>query len=241
MSAESAHSPVSLFATTRWTLVGDAAGDDTTRAQDALAEIFQVYWSPLYRYARRLGRSPEDAEDGVQGFFVHLLEGRGLGLADRDRGRFRAFLAGSLKHYLTSEWRREHRLKRGGFAPRLSIDWRDAESGLGLEPEDLRSPDKLFDREWALALLAKVLDDLAAEEQGNDFARWKPFLSVSSARIAYAEIAGEFGISEGAARVAVHRLRKRYRQRLRREIGRTLVREELVDEEMQSLFAALAE
>jgi RNA polymerase sigma factor (sigma-70 family) len=230
-----------LFATTRWTLVCDAARGGDTGAVDALGSLFQTYWPPLYRYVRRLGRTEADAEDLVQGFFAHLLQRDGLRLADRDRGRFRAFLLGSLKHYMANEWQREHRLKRGGFAIHLSIDWKDAETGLGLEPEDHRSPDKLYDRDWAMALLDKVLDDLAVEERDLDFARWKPFLSVSSAKLAYAALAAEFGMTEGAARVAVHRLRKRYRQRLRDEIGRTLADDQLVEDEMRSLFAALSE
>jgi len=228
-----------LFATTRWTLVCDAARGGDTGAVEALGSLFGTYWPPLYRYVRRLGRTEQDAEDAVQGFFAHLLSKDGLRLADRDQGRFRAFLLGSLKHFLANEWHREHRLKRGGFATHLSIDWKDAETGLGLEPEDSRSPDRLYDRDWALALLDKVLDDLASEEK--DFARWKPFLGFSSDRLSYATIAAESGLTEGAARVAVHRLRKRYRQRLREEIARTLADEHLVEEEMRSLFAALSE
>jgi RNA polymerase sigma-70 factor (ECF subfamily) len=150
------------------------------------------------------------------------------------------FLLGSLKNHLAGEWQREHRLKRGGFATHLSIDWKDAETGLGVEPLDEHSPDRLYDREWAIAVLDKVLDDLAEEEKGLDFARWKPFLSVSNGNLAYAEIAAQFGLTEGAARVAVHRLRKRYRHRLRDEIGRTLADDSLIDEEMSSLFAALS-
>ena len=228
------------FATTRWTLVCDAARGGDTAAVAALGALFLTYWPPLYRYVRRLGRSAPDAEDLVQGFFAGLLQQDGLRLADRDRGRFRVFLLGCLKNHLAGEWQREHRLKRGGFATHLSIDWQDAETGLGLEPADDRSPDKLYDREWATALLDKVLDDLEREEQSLDFTRWKPFLSLSSGNLAYAEIAAQFGLTEGAARVAVHRLRKRYRHRLREEIGRTLADESLVNEEMQSLFAALA-
>jgi RNA polymerase sigma-70 factor (ECF subfamily) len=230
-----------LFASTRWTMVCEAARGGDSRAVEALGVLFGTYWQPLYRYVRRLGRTPEDAEDLIQGYFAHLLQKNGLRLADRDRGRFRAFLLASLKHYMANEWKRDHRLKRGGFDIHLSIDWKGAEKGLCLEPEDDRSPDKLYDRDWAMALLDKVLDDLAAEE-GHDleFARWKPFLSLSSAHLAYAEIAAEFGMTEGAARVAVHRLRKRYRQRLRGEIGRTLAGGHLVEEEMQSLFAALS-
>lgn len=230
-----------LFATTRWTLVCDAARGGDTGAVGALGALFGTYWQPLYRYVRRLGRSTQDAEDLVQGFFSHLLQQNGLRLVDRDRGRFRAFLLGSLKHYIANEWQRDHRLKRGGFAIQVSTDWRDAETGLGLEPEDNRSPDKLYDRDWATALLEKVLDDLALEETGSDFTRWKPFLSVNSTHLSYADIAAEFGVTEGAARVAVHRLRKRYRQRLRDEIRRTLEDEHLVEDEMQSLFIALSE
>lgn len=228
-----------LFATTRWTLVCDAARGGDTGAVEALGALFGTYWPPLYRYVRRLGRAAPDAEDAVQGFFAHLLSRDGLRLADRDRGRFRAFLLGSLKNFLANEWHREHRLKRGGFATHLSIDWKDAETGLGLEPEDRRSPDRLYDRDWALALLDKVLDELASEEK--DFARWKPYLGISGDRLPYAAIAADSGLTEGAARVAVHRLRKRYRQRLREEIARTLADNHLVEEEMRSLFAALSE
>ena len=228
-----------LFATTRWTLVCDAARGGDTGAVEALGALFGTYWPPLYRYVRRQGRAAPDAEDAVQGVFARLLGQDGLRLADRDQGRFRAFLLGSLKNYMANEWHREHRLKRGGFATHLSIDWKDAETGLGLEPEDRRSPDRLYDRDWAMALLDKVLDDLQSEEK--DFVFWKPFLSVSGDRLSYAAIAAESGLTEGAARVAVHRLRKRYRQRLREEISRTLADEHLVEEEMRSLFAALSE
>ncbi|MEO5914651.1 MAG: sigma-70 family RNA polymerase sigma factor [Luteolibacter sp.] len=235
----------SIFASTRWSIIGDAARGGDTRAPEALAAIFETYWPPLYRYVRRLGKQEQDAEDLVQGFFADLIETGGLRLADRDRGRFRAFLLASLKNHIASEWRRDHRQKRGGFVQHLSIDRQHGETGLCLELEDGRSPDKLFDREWALALLDKVLADLEVEanasEPGDSFARWMPFLSVSSATIPYADLAAESGMTEGAARVAVHRLRKRYRQRLRGEISRTLATDDLVDEEMNALFAALSE
>lgn len=228
-----------LFATTRWTLVCEAAQGGNTGAAAALEDLFRTYWPPLYRYVRRLGKSAPDAEDLVQGFITHLLQKNGLRLADRDRGRFRAFLLGGLKNFMTNEWHREHRLKRGGFASQLSLDWQAAESGLRFEPADHRSPDKLYDHDWAVALLDKVLDDLAREEP--EFSRWKPFLAMASARIPYAEIASNFGMTDGAARVAVHRLRKRYRQRLRDEIGRTLADIAHVEDEMRSLFAVLSE
>ena len=230
-----------LFLTTRWTLVREAARGGDTSAVHALGALFLTYWQPLYRYVRRQGKTAVDAEDLVQGFFAQLLVQDGFRLADRDRGRFRMFLLGGMKNHMAGEWQREHRLKRGGFATRLSIDCKDAETDLGMELPDHRSPDKLYDRDWAMTLLEKVLDDLEREEAGLDFTRWKPFLSVSSGNLVYAEIAEEFGMTAGAARVAVHRLRKRYRQRLREEIGRTLSDEQLVDDEMRSLFAALSE
>ncbi|MEY4488454.1 MAG: hypothetical protein RIQ79_962 [Verrucomicrobiota bacterium] len=239
MSASSIPPP-SRFHTTQWTLIHEAARGGDTAAVAALGELFSTYWPPLYRYVRRLGRNSADAEDLVQSFFADLLRQDGLRLADRDRGRFRMFLLGCLKNHVAGAWQHEHRQKRGGGVAHLSIDWRHVETGLGLDPVDPASgPDQLFDRDWATALLDKVLDDLAREEPDGDFVRWKPFLGVSSARLPYAEIAARFGLTEGAARVAVHRLRKRYRQRLREEIGRTLADPALVDEEMQSLFAAL--
>jgi RNA polymerase sigma-70 factor (ECF subfamily) len=229
-----------LFATTRWTVVCEAARGGDTGAIEALEALFKTYWQPLYRYLRRLGKSAPDAEDLVQGFFAHLHAHDGLRVVDREHGRFRAFLLGSLKNYLANEWQREHRQKRGGFAPHLSIDWQQAETGLAVEPADPRSPDLLYDRDWALALLDRVLDEMAGDQQELDFARWKPYLSMASGRVPYAEMAAQFGMTEGAARVAVHRLRKRFRERLRREIARTLVDDALVDDEMRSLFAALS-
>jgi RNA polymerase sigma-70 factor (ECF subfamily) len=228
-----------LFLTTRWTLVGEAARAGDTQAKEALGSLFGIYWKPLYRYVRRTGKSEQDAEELVQGFFVHLLEGDGLRLADRDRGRFRSFMLGALKNYMTSKWRHQHRQKRGGFVSHLSLDWRDGETGLGMETEESRSPDRWFDREWAMALLDKVLADLRREEP--EFAKWMPFLGLGKEQKSYAEVAEKFGMSEGAARVAVHRLRKRYRQRVREEIAGTLVESSMVDDEMQALFAALAE
>ena len=227
-----------LFATTQWTVVCDAARGGDAEAVAALGDLCEAYWAPLYRYARRMGAGEADAEDLVQGFFARLLEKDGLRLADRERGRFRAFLLGALKHYRANEWRRAHREKRGGFASHLSIDWRSAETGLGIDPADSASPDLLYDRDWAVALLDKVLDDMARTER--DFDRWKPLLGIRGEQLPYAEIAERFGLSEGAARVAVHRLRKRYRQRLREEIARTLVDEGQVEEEMRALFAALS-
>ena len=241
---ESQDSPT-FFATTRWTLVIDAAraGEETT-AIDALGTLLQTYWQPLYRYARRKGKSKEDAEDLVQGFLSHLLEKHSLRNIDRAKGRFRAFLLASFNHWIINEWKHATRQKRGGGVTPLSFDWESAETGLKLEPADERSPDRLYDREWALALLAKVLDDLemAARSEGNtrQFARLKSCLTTDAQRIPYPALAAELHMSEGAVRVAVHRLRKRYRNQLEAEVARTLPNQEAVRDEMEALFAALA-
>ena len=225
--------------TTRWTLVGQAvnAGDKDS-AHQALGDLFRIYWQPLYRYLRRNGKSVQDAEDLVQGFFEQLLTRDGLRLVDRDRGCFRSFLLSAMKHYMANQWRRDHAKKRGGQSQHLSLDWEDAETGLTLDVGDERSPDKLYDREWAMALLEKVLRDMEREEEG--FAKWKPFLSMNGERVSYADLARQEGMSEGAVRVAVHRLRKRYKQRMREEIAGTLEDRSRVDEEMQFLISALS-
>jgi RNA polymerase sigma-70 factor (ECF subfamily) len=237
-------SPPAFFATTRWTLVCEAARGGDTVATEALGALFATYWQPLYRYARRKGKSKEDAEDLVQGFLAHLMEADGLRETDRSKGRFRSFLLASFGNWMINEWKHAARLKRGGGVSQVSFDWESAETGLKLEIPDDRSPDRLFDREWALTLLAKVLDDLeaASEAEGNagQFALLKPCLTADSGRIPYVELAAELGMTEGAARVAIHRLRKRYRSLLNQEIGRTLSSPEAVEDEMRALFTVLA-
>lgn len=233
-----------FFATTHWTLVRDAARGGDSTALRALEELFGTYWQPLYRYARRRGKSREDAEDLVQGFLARLLETHALGTTDPAKGRFRTFLLASFNHWLINDWKHGIRQRRGGGERMLSFDWKDAETGLVLEVADDRSPDRLYDREWALALLGKVLADLEtdcrAEGNAAQFAILKPCLTADSAGIPYSGLAASLGTTEGAARVAVHRLRKRYRHLLTTEIARTLATPDAVEEEMRSLLAALA-
>lgn len=233
-----------LFATTRWTLVKKAADRGEAGATEALGRLFATYWQPLYRYARRKGKSKEDAEDLVQGFLANLLSQDGLRNIDREKGRFRSFLLASFQHWMVNEWRKATREKRGGGETPISFDWRQAETGLRLESVDERSPDRHYDLEWALALLGKVLADLEAasiaEGNGAHFAALKPCLTADSARIPYATLAATLGTTEGAARVAVHRLRKRYRTLLVDEITRTLAVPDAVEDEMQALFSSLA-
>jgi RNA polymerase sigma-70 factor (ECF subfamily) len=233
-----------LFATTRWTVVCDAARGGDTGAVEALGALFGTYWQPLYRYARRKGKSKEDAEDLVQGFLAHLIKAKALRETGRGKGRFRAFLLASFNHWMINEWKYASREKRGGGAFLLSFDWASAETGLKLEIADERSPDKMFDREWALTLLGKTLDDLekACRAEGNaaQFENLKAFLTADSTRIPYAQVAARLELTEGATRVAIHRLRKRYRHLLIEEIGRTLSSPDAEEEEMRALFDALA-
>lgn len=230
------------FATTRWTLVGKAA-DGRTRTSAALGELLAIYWQPLYRYARRVGKSREDAEDLVQGFMARLIENDVLRHPDPAKGRFRTFLLAAFNHWMINEWKRGAREKRGGGFGHVSFDWQHAESGLSLEPADSRSPDLLYDREWAHALLEttlKRLEEICRSEGGASvFGILKPCLTADTARISYQEMAASLGVSEGAARVAVHRLRKRYRHLLKEEITRTLTDPAQADEELRALFATL--
>ena len=221
-----------------------AAGSKHTPHSDAaLEQLCKTYWFPLYAYVRRRGHSKEDAEDLTQAFFTRFLEKNYIEGLSSERGRFRAFLLASLKNFLANEWDKSQRQKRGGAAQHLSLDWQTADTQFQVASNGA-SPDKEFDREWAVALLAKVIERLqrecAAEGNGDQFEQLKIFLSAGKGSIPYAEVARILGIEEGAVRVAVHRLRKRYRQLLSDEITQTLADPAQVDDEMQALFAAFS-
>ena len=244
MSSESSTAPRDVFVTTRWTMVLSAGRKSSPHSDRALAELCQTYWYPLYAYIRRQGRTKEDAEDLVQAFFARFLEKNYLEGLAAERGKFRAFLLAALKHFLANEWDKAQAQKRGGGAEHLSLNWQDADDRFHLDPPDPTNPERLFDREWALALLDRVIARLAAEciQDGKAelFARAKGFLTVGRDAIPYADAAHELGLEEGTLRVAVHRLRKRYRALLREEIAQTLVEPGQVEEELRSLMAALA-
>jgi RNA polymerase sigma factor (sigma-70 family) len=237
----SGHEP---FATTRWTLVLAAGRKSSPDADQALAELCRSYWYPLYAYVRRRGHGREDAEDLVQSFFERFLAKNYFEGLDARRGRFRAFLLAALKHFLANDWDRVRRQKRGGGVASLSLDWQDADERYRVDSPDPRSPDLAFDRTWALTLLERVMTRLEQESRGPDqeelFRVAKGFLMLGSEAIPYAEAARQLGREEGAVRVAVHRLRKRYRELLRAEIGQTLSDPAQADEELRSLQAALA-
>jgi len=233
-----------VFATTHWTVVLAAGKISSPASHHALEELCQTYWFPLYAYVRRHGHAKADAEDLVQTFFAKLLEKNFLATADSEKGKFRAFLLASLKHFLANEWDKAQAQKRGGGAAHLSLDWQTADTKFQVAAANEPSPDKAFDREWALALLAKVIARLQQECEADGkmklFEQLKMFLTAGKADSAQADVAKVLDMEEGAVRVAIHRLRKRYRVLLRDEIAQTLTDESQVDAEMQALFGAFA-
>lgn len=233
-----------IFATTRWTVVLAAGAQHTPQADRALEELCETYWFPLYAYVRRRGATKEDAEDLTQKFFALFLEKNYLDGLDAGRGRFRAFLLASLKNFLANEWDKARTQKRGGDAIHLSLDWQTADTQFQIASASETSPDKAFDREWAMALLGKVIERLAAESAAGasaaQFETLKAFLTAGRGERSHAAAAKILNMEEGAVRVAVHRLRKRYRQLLRDEIAQTLTDPAQVDEEMGALFGAFS-
>ena len=233
-----------VFATTRWTVVVTAANADAvTHARKALAELCEIYWYPLYAYVRRRGYAPADAEDLTQACFVRLLGAHMLAAAHRERGRFRSFLLASLHHFLADEWDKAGAQKRGARQI-VSLDAGSAETRYLREPADHATPESLFERQWALRLLEEVMTLLKAEYaaagQAALFEQLRFGLTGDRSTLPYAEHAARLGMTEGAVKVAVHRLRQRYRARLREEIAHTVASPEEVEEELRFLFRALA-
>lgn len=245
MVEPAAVTPRRVFATTRWSVVLRAGHAPSAEARDALARLCGTYWYPLYAHVRRRGHAPHDAQDLTQGFFEHLLRHGIIGRADPARGRFRSFLLTALNHFLADEWQKQRAGKRGGGHPVLSLDVAAAERRLDLEPVARDAPDRAFDRRWAVALLDTVLQRLAAEfaQEGKTefFARLKSTLLGTSAGQPYAALAAQLGMSEGAVKVAVHRLRRRYRELLQAEIAETVASAEDAGAELRHLFRALAD
>src|SRR5687768_6570938 len=182
-----------VFVTTRWTVVLSAGRKSSAQSDRALAELCQIYWYPLYAYVRRRGQTKEDAEDLVQEFFARFLEKNYLEGLSAERGKFRAFLLASLKHFLANEWDKANRQKRGGGAQHLSLDWQEADRRFHLEPADIASPDRIFDREWALALLERVIgllkSECARDGKAQLFDQARGYLMVSAEAIPYPDAA----------------------------------------------------
>lgn len=235
--------PPSWFATTHWSVVLSAGGGDTARARDALAQLCQTYWYPLYSYVRRRGSSPEDAQDLTQAFFVRLLEKNSVAGITRHKGKFRSLLLRMLNHFLVDEWKRAKALKRGALQV-ISLDAMAAETRYGQEPADRATPESIFERNWALAVLNEVFEQLQREYRAAGkhgfFDQLKFCLTGERSAVPYAELSARMGLSEGALKVAVHRLRQRYRELLRAEVAQTLSCSEDVEGELRYLFGVLA-
>lgn len=232
------------FATTHWSVVIAGAKVNSPESRAALEELCRVYWYSLYTFIRRKGYNPHDAQDLTQGFFARFLEKNYLNDVDRRKGKFRSFLLAACKHFLANEWDRAAAKKRGGGREFISIDAAVAESRYAYEPVDRDTPEKAFDRRWALALLEQVLVRLRNEYRSSNkehlFDHLKEALTQPSHSIPYAEVAPRVRMSEGALKVAVHRLRKRYRELIRAEIANTVDKEEEIDGELQYLLHALS-
>ena len=233
------------FAVTRWSVVLAAGSNDSTHARDALDTLCRSYWHPIYAFVRRQGHSPHDAQDLTQEFFARLLQKNYLGGVDRAKGRFRSFLLVCLKHFLANEWDKAGAQKRGAHPVLIPIDVQSAETAYGLDPAESATADKIFERRWALTLLDQVLARLREEytRDGNAkaFNQMKSTLTGERRSVPYAEIGVRLAMSEGAVKVAVHRLRQRYRELLREEIAHTVSGPEQVEEEIRALFSAVSD
>ena len=231
------------FATTRWSVVLEAARRSTPSSREALSTLCAVYWYPLYAYLRRRGHGVHEAQDLTQGFFARFLEKNYLQVLDPARGRFRSYLLKALDHFLANEWDRTRAEKRGGRVSHLPLDLESAESRYALEPAHQSTPERIYERRWALTLLDRVLENLRSSyaDSGKDrlFESLKPYLGGGEESASYREAGSALGLSEGAVKLAVHRLRRRYRDLLRAEIAQTVSLEEEIDDEIRHLFSAL--
>lgn len=241
---DAAKSSNAWFATTRWTAVLSAGDPSSPRAAAALESLCRAYWYPLYAYVRRRGHSPPDAQDLTQEFFARLLEHNWIAHADRHKGRFRSFLLMAMKRFLSKEWDKVKTLKRGGQVRFVPLQLDTAETRYTREPADTRTPEQMFEKQWALTLLESVLKQLrrnyASDGKGGLFATLEPCLIGRGEAQPYAALAAELGMTEGAVKVAVCRLRERYRDCLKEEIGHTVASPAEVDEELRHLFRVLA-
>lgn len=231
------------FATTHWSVVLAAGSRDTPQSAAALERLCRTYWYPLYAHVRRRGHGPEDAQDLTQEFFARLLAKHWLTMADPRRGRFRTFLLAALDHFLANEWNRARCQKRGGAHQMISWDCAGAEGRYLAEPVDEVTPETIYQKRWAATVLEEVLrhlsEEYAASGKRTFFEAVKVLLWGEKAARPQAEIAPELGLSEGALKATVHRLRRRYRELLRYEIAQTVSSPAEVDAEIRELMAAL--
>jgi RNA polymerase sigma-70 factor (ECF subfamily) len=231
------------FPTTHWSRLAEVGAAPELAARAALERVCRDYWYPLYAFARRRGLSPQEAEDTVQGLFADLLERGDLARLDRSKGRFRSFLRAACEHHMANRRAFDRAARRGGGRTMLAFDGLDAESRYRREPAHLLTAERLFERQWALTLLSRVLKRLEAESAESRksalFKRLQPALQGDSQAPAYRAIGTDLGMTEVAVRRAAHRLRARYRELLREEVGRTIQDPAAVADEVGDLLAAL--
>jgi RNA polymerase sigma-70 factor (ECF subfamily) len=231
------------FVSTHWSLILAAGDEASPQSAEALNELCRTYWYPLYAYVRRQGFAPHEAQDLTQEFFARLMRKHDLSRVGPQKGRFRSFLLVVLRHFLVNEWEKARTEKRGGDKFSFSLDGLNAEERYALEPRQELNPENLYERKWALAILDRVLACLRQEctEAGKpaQFDHLKPFLSADSPKQPVAAVAKALVITEGAVKVAVHRLRIRYRELLRAEIARTVATAAEVEDELRHLRRVL--
>ncbi|HUG10434.1 MAG TPA: sigma-70 family RNA polymerase sigma factor [Opitutaceae bacterium] len=231
------------FATTRWTMVLRASGSDES-ARQALTDLCRAYWLPLYVYARRRGSSHHDAQDQTQGFLADMLERGALKRADPNRGAFRNFLLSSLRNYLNNVWDHDRAARRGGAVEHVPTSSREADGVIDQIVAEGLTPDRAFDRGWALAVFDRALSRLREEQNKLGRTQWfdrlKPLLQTGPKSGDYEAVAGEFGVSKNVVAVSMHRLSGRYRQLVRDEIAETVDGPEALEAELRELLASLS-
>lgn len=232
------------FATTHWSVVLAAGDPGHSHSIEALQTLCQTYWYPLYAYARQHGHQAQDAEDLTQAFLLKLIDRNLVQVADQHRGRFRSFLLTAFKHFMADERDKARTRKRGGHARLFSLDFGTAETRYQREPGHDTTAEDIFERRWAVTLLetvfAKLRDRYVADGKSDLFEQLKPCLVQAGSAVPYADLARRLALSEGSLRVAVHRLRQRYRDLLRAEVEHTVADPAYVEEEIRHLFQVLA-
>jgi RNA polymerase sigma-70 factor (ECF subfamily) len=233
----------SRFDTTQWSVVLTARQRSEPGAEEALAQLCEAYWLPLYAFVRRQVGDAEQARDLTQAYFLKLFEKDFLDDVEPAAGRFRSFLLASMKHFLINEWKSERTVRRGGKTKLLSLDFDDAEGRFRSDPVDEETPERIYEARWARAVLERTTDALRREfasgARAEHFERLAPLLTGGKTAQSYAEIAGELGVSESAIKMTVHRMRRRFGDLLRAEIGRTVSDPDDVDAEIRYLFEVL--
>src|SRR5947207_5124908 len=241
-TGQSTQNGAAAFATTHWSVVLAAQGESAA-AREALEKLCRTYWWPLYGFVRREGYRPEEAQDLTQAFFARLLERRDLETVRQERGRLRSYLLTSINKFLSKARHREMTVKRGEGRPLVSLDDLLARERADQEPAHKLSPDRIYERRWALTLLEQVLVRLRAEYEAAGklplFDRMKELLAGESGQLSQAEIAAEMGMNENAVKQAFHRLRHRYRQLLEEEIAHTVAAPDDVEDELRHFIAVL--